>query len=284
METGRLLNMGANNPYMNMAIDEAISISIRGGNSPLTLRFYAWNTPSISLGYFQDIRKEIDIDRCNLADVKIVRRITGGKGVYHKHDLTYSIAGRTDSIIFTKDLFKTQDLISRSLLEGLKSIGIETESSPIPLSKRNIRSRDNSGVCFQTISRKEILFAGKKIIGNAQRRWRDSFMQQGSIMIHFDPVETFSFFFFPSEMERSIAIQEAETKITCLNEILKSPIGIDNIKKGLISGFENIFEIRLIDSILSKREEEIANKLFTEKYSTPEWNIDKDWTIMDYVL
>jgi len=68
--------------FENMAIDEAIFRGNQLGESPPTLRFYGWDPPAISVGYFQDVEQEVDLDYCRKNRVDIVRRPTGGKAVF----------------------------------------------------------------------------------------------------------------------------------------------------------------------------------------------------------
>ena len=65
---------------LNMAIDEVLLTTTR----PAILRFYRWNAPSVSFGYFVkfDEAREIAGNR------DVVRRGTGGGIVRHGEDLT----------------------------------------------------------------------------------------------------------------------------------------------------------------------------------------------------
>jgi lipoate-protein ligase A len=67
----------------NMAIDEALFREAAGLRSPPTLRLYGWLKPTISLGRFQDARREIDREACRRLGIEVVRRPTGGKTVLH---------------------------------------------------------------------------------------------------------------------------------------------------------------------------------------------------------
>ncbi len=52
---------------------------------------YAWNPATLSIGYFQRLQKEIDIDKVKEKGFGLVRRQTGGRGVLHDKELTYSV-------------------------------------------------------------------------------------------------------------------------------------------------------------------------------------------------
>ena len=49
---------------LNMAIDESMHLHHLEGAVPPTLRVFRWERPSISLGRFQSIEREIDTERC----------------------------------------------------------------------------------------------------------------------------------------------------------------------------------------------------------------------------
>jgi len=89
----RFLDTGKNTPYMNMAIDEALLAS----NSPV-LRFYQWLPPAISIGFSQSMSREINIAECHKQGIGYVRRLTGGKAVFHESELTYSIILSAESV------------------------------------------------------------------------------------------------------------------------------------------------------------------------------------------
>src|SRR5437764_13503633 len=86
--TIRALPFAAADGPTNMAADEAMleSASERGVAS---LRFYTWTEPTLSLGYFQSSEART---LPNLAPLAWVRRSTGGAGIVHHHELTYSFA------------------------------------------------------------------------------------------------------------------------------------------------------------------------------------------------
>ena len=46
------------------------------------VRFYTWNPATLSVGYFQRLKKEIDIDKVNEKGFGLVRRQTGGRGFF----------------------------------------------------------------------------------------------------------------------------------------------------------------------------------------------------------
>ena len=150
---------------MNMAIDEALLES----TAAPALRFYGWQRPSISFGYFgrfTDVAEEQDRQ-------EIVRRWTGGGIVYHGGDLTYSlvlpadVAGRFRSsrLIYTQVHGAIQEA-----LRGTLDVTLASTAAP-----------KISDACFANAVEADVLQGGKKIAGAAQRRTRNGLLHQGSI-------------------------------------------------------------------------------------------------------
>ena len=85
------INSGKCCPSYNMALDEALLEWHSKGEIGPVLRFYEWEPATLSIGYFQSVEKEIDLEQLRNTDLGFVRRPTGGRGVLHEHELTYSV-------------------------------------------------------------------------------------------------------------------------------------------------------------------------------------------------
>ncbi|MEG0580399.1 MAG: biotin/lipoate A/B protein ligase family protein, partial [Niameybacter sp.] len=85
------ISSGPCSPSYNMALDEALLDWHSEGLIPPVVRFYEWNPATLSIGYFQSVDKEIDIEVVKRLGLGFVRRPTGGRGVLHEHELTYSV-------------------------------------------------------------------------------------------------------------------------------------------------------------------------------------------------
>jgi len=98
MEGWRVIPLRIDDPFYSMAIDEAILKLNSEGRSLNTLRFWRWQPSTVSLGYFQSLEREVDMQSAAKYGVAIVRRLSGGGAVFHDHDgeLTYRVvqAGR----------------------------------------------------------------------------------------------------------------------------------------------------------------------------------------------
>ena len=72
----------------NMAVDHAL-LETANATGLISLRFYAWSQPTLSLGYFQS-RSHRQQHSASLA-CPLVRRSTGGGAIVHDQEITYSL-------------------------------------------------------------------------------------------------------------------------------------------------------------------------------------------------
>jgi len=268
---------------MNMAIDEAIMIAHREGLVPPTIRFYQWSPAAVSLGYFQNLEKEIDVDVCKNLGIDIVRRPTGGKAVLHDKELTYSFIIRENHPLVNGSILETYKKISGGIIRGLSYLGIKAELVPLREklksapsgneAKSKIPHSDIKSICFSVPSQYEVQVKGKKIVGSAQVRKREIVLQHGSLLIELEKDKLFSVFNFPSAKIR----EKLKTgfKATSLEEILKEKINFSELSEILPRGFEEEFGARLVEGKLTKQEEKISKDLLENKYSTCEWNYER---------
>ena len=249
----------------NMAMDEAIAVSVRKEIMPPTLRLYGWNSLAVSIGCFQKI-SDIDLEYCRRRNIPVVRRPTGGRALLHGEEVTYSFSVKTISGHFSKGLLDSFKKISTALNLALSKIGFSTK---IMLSKNNRNSlsdkeRQRTPLCFKSISYGEIILNNKKIIGSAQKRWTDALLQQGTIPFVINKKEIIRIF----KLEY---IHDLEETLIGLKELFFEVNDVE-IKYHIRNSFEETFNIQLISSSPSKEEIELAQELEVQKYMSDEWN------------
>ena len=279
----RLIKDSYHSGFMNMAIDEAIMIVHREGLVPPTIRFYQWSPAAVSLGYFQELEKEININACQGMGIDIVRRPTGGKAVLHDKELTYSFVIRENHPLVNDSILETYKKISGGIIRGLSYLGIKAVLVPLreklnnALSsnenKSEIHHSDIKSICFSVPSQYEVQVEGKKIVGSAQVRKKEIVLQHGSLLIELEKDKLFSVFNFPSAQIREK--NKIRFKATSLEEILKKKINFSELSEILSRGFEEEFGVRLTEGKLTEQEEKISKELFENKYSTYEWNYER---------
>ncbi len=261
----RFIDTGASDAFMNMAIDEAISIAVRQGLVQPTLRLYQWSSPSVSIGLFQRVG-DIDLSLCRLEGIAIVRRPTGGRAILHGNDLTYSFSASSGIDLSLSEgsrlngpsgLLKTYYLISRVFQDALSRLGV-----PLEMKTRRERGRvlTGSALCFQSVSYAELTLFGKKLIGSAQRRWSDGFLQQGTLLLYNDNSTNRRIFKEEKTIESMIGLLDVYPSIR-----------IEDLKESLRRAFEETFSVKMEDSGLTDWEYSLARTLCKEKYSTEDW-------------
>jgi lipoyl(octanoyl) transferase len=264
----RFLDFQRYNAFENMAIDEAIfRETIRNKKSP-TIRFYGWMPAAVSIGYFQNIEEEINLEKCRAAGVDIVRRPSGGKAVFHCAEITYSVIACNKEALFPTDISGTYKIISRCLASGLADLGIETVLAE---AGRTLHDADFKACCFSVPSRNELLVSGRKICGSAQIRSSGGFLQHGSILMAFDPVQTASFLL---PMRTADQLQKLRDSVAAVNEEVSNPVDEKEICTSLKKGFTAVLGREIIEGRLTSAEEELAGSLI-QRYSDSKWNIDR---------
>jgi lipoyl(octanoyl) transferase len=175
----RWLGFEAATPARNMAIDRAL---LRAGASP-AIRLYAWSPPGVSLGWFQ---RDVDLEPFRRAGYDVVRRLTGGGAVVHHHEVTYAMLLPTShAAIDGRATVETYAAIHQPIREALAAAGIETEGRAPVTATRSAEP----ALCFERASPLDVLWAGRKIVGSAQRRLPDRLLQHGSIILAPNPLQ-----------------------------------------------------------------------------------------------
>lgn len=257
----RLIDSGTTSAFCNMAIDEAIFCCFPTVRQP-TLRFYQWSPPALSIGYFQPMA-QINARICQKRGYGLVRRPTGGRAVLHNSELTYSFVHSIDGMPGT--ISKSYRNISQALVLGLKKLGLLAELS-------RVKDKGNTPACFDSPARFEIKIGGKKVIGSAQTRRKEALLQQGSIPLRVDVDELLSLLKIEGENTKRKTREVLKNKAAGLEDFAGERIEITDLKCAIKSGFSNWYDVKLLDSSLTRKELELAHKLTEEKYSTDEWN------------
>lgn len=265
----RLIDSGAMCGFYNMALDEAVLKLRAEEKSPDTLRFYRWDVPTVSMGYFQKIHNEIDVEYCKQKGYKVVRRPTGGRAVFHNDELTYSfITGKGNPLIL-KDVIESYKLISKGLLEGLNLIGIPVITS----NKGGELKAVDSSACFDTPSWYEIVINNKKLIGSAQTRIKEGLLQHGSLLMSLGIKETVRTLNLPEEKREKVE-KILLRKATSL-ELEGFNYTYDDLKDAIAEGFAKSFDCEVYWGDFTDEEKKLAHELYKDKYSTDEWNYKK---------
>lgn len=224
----RYLDSGPATAAENMKIDEELLEQARKPGALPLLRFYAWDPPAVSLGRFQRADEAVLADACAKQGFDIVRRITGGRAVLHNRELTYSVIAPDKNPLFPPGVIGTYKVIAAGLLAGFRNLGIPAEM--VTRSGRHavlVEKNTRDAACFSSPSWYEIVVAGRKIAGSAQRRVAGAFLQHGSILINHDPAL------------ESLVIPggPGADRVTSIERELGRPVQLDDVKQAFLRGF-----------------------------------------------
>ena len=212
----------------NMRIDsELLEDAVKKQEKEPILRFYGWVPACVSLGRNQT-EEHINVDFCKQNNIDIVKRVTGGRGLLHDDEVTYSFVCPCYYLDGGESIIKSYKEISSALMEGLKLLGIETE-----LGNKKQRSA-SFDYCMSLSTGADLCYNGKKIIGSAQYRHQNYILQHGSILFSYDK----------DTIEKIFNEKTHENSITCIKEINSSLTRkdiVEAMKKGFNSYFTNLY-------------------------------------------
>ena len=178
----RLLDSGASSGARNMALDEAILAELEAGRSPPTVRVYGWNPPCITLGHSQRPETELDLPKVREQGFHVAMRATGGRAVLHVDELAYSVIAPADATAWCGSQSQSYQFISQALASALTGEGFGVALDRGYPTEKPAAMRAMTP-CFSSTARSEVVWNGKKVVGSAQRRRRDCFLQHGSILV-----------------------------------------------------------------------------------------------------
>lgn len=237
----RLLPFAAADGTTNMARDEAMleSTSERGLAS---LRFYTWTEPTISLGYFQASASRA-LPR--FAPLAWVRRSTGGAGIVHHHELTYSFAlpatlewKSAESWICRFHQLIRDVLDERGVASRLVVCGEEKKLDDV--------------LCFLHHTAGDLVVNGSKVAGSAQRKLKGALLQHGSILL---------------------AASEHAPELPGIHDLAgKELFAPESLAVRLAKKFADETGVRLEPADWTPTERDRVAGIRGEKYATLEWN------------
>lgn len=162
----------------NMATDEALLRRAREAGAAL-YRVYSWSRPTVSLGRNQPGRGRYDLERARAEGIDFVRRPTGGRAILHHREITYSVAAPLAGFGSLRESYRG---VNRLLREALRRLGVDAREADMPTRA----PVPTVAPCFETPVAGELVAGGRKLVGSAQVRDADVFLQHGSILVDDD--------------------------------------------------------------------------------------------------
>jgi len=256
----RLVRTGIFNAYENMAIDHVLLDALHKETAANTIRFYRWNPSAVSIGRFQHLDDEVDVDACRTLNIDIVRRMSSGGAVFHdfEGELTYSIICRTDNTKLPTDVIETYQYLCNGLLKGLSRLGVHAKFSS-----------GSESFCPNLFVKK------RKISGNAQSRRGNTLLQHGTILRQLDLTKMFAVLKVNKDKADAKVMERAAQQLTSLQLELGKPPAFGQIEEALIEGLANTLPARFYEEGLTDAELQSARKIAKSWYANPKWTLQR---------
>ena len=259
-----------------MSVDQTLLHSAEN-DGQISLRFYEWSSPTVSLGYFQSYaRRETHLTSL---DCPLIRRASGGGAIVHHHELTYSLC-LPSSNRWSSNNSDLYELLHRIVIQqinaaltkgdseaGLGEIaelypdfadrvgaGNESLSADAPAETQTAKT-ERPFLCFLRRTDGDIVIGESKVVGSAQHRLKKSLIQHGSILIRRSP-----------QAPELAGINDLGGKLV-LRKVI--PELVAAIEKELKINFENAGSS---DSGLSEIEKASVAEIQTMQFGNQSWN------------
>ncbi len=284
--TWRLLRSTPADGATNMAVDEAILRAVAAGQVPPTLRFYAWEPACLSLGRAQPLA-DADLEALQAAGFDLVRRPTGGRGILHIDELTYSVVAPQMEPRVAGGIMESYRRLSAGLMRGLERLGVgnlaaDRRTPPLLVGEAEGGTTPplvggagggKGPVCFEVPSDYEITASGRKLVGSAQMRTQSIVLQHGALPLYGDVTRICSLLTARPDPAR------VRTRATTIEQALGSfgpdqdehRVTWDEVADALVTGFAEALNLNLEPGTLADEERTWTARLRAEKYATDEW-------------
>jgi len=259
----RLIRLEVHNAFENMAIDHVLLEKCFRGEGQNTLRLYRWMPSAVSIGRFQRLHEEVNMEACYALGIDVVRRMSGGGAVYHDYDgeLTYSVICRMGGKSgaggnIPSDVVASYKYLCQGLIRGLGLMGLRVEFAS-----------GSARVCPNLVVR------SRKISGNAQSRRGTALLQHGTILRRLDLQRMFTVLKTPSPREGCTITQYAATRLTSLEQELGFVPSFSQLEEALVEGFAEALNIEFEEEPLTQDEYQSALQLARTHYASREWTL-----------
>ncbi|HNX76913.1 MAG TPA: hypothetical protein PLM07_03705 [Candidatus Rifleibacterium sp.] len=266
----RFIDSGAMNAAANMALDEALALQLARHRQGGYLRFYRWQPAALSFGYNQRIEKLIDTATVASSGLGIVRRMSGGKMVFHADEHTFSLGLTAEFIRATTgnnatflEMFK---FAIEPMVTALVAQGVPARFS----SAREISAGNSNHLhCYAAAAGHSIFAGNHKLIGAAGVFRDECLIIHGSMPItNIRP---------PAELFNADFREAGNVEMSSLSDFL-TPEKVTGLPMAVARVYAACFNCTLACEQPDAAENSLAERLTIEKYSHLDWNINRNAT------
>lgn len=235
----QLLKTGRSSGHFNMDFDFNLAHTCKPNEA--FFRLYQWQPYCISLGANQNY-DDINIAKANRNNLEVVKRPTGGRAILHAEEITYSVVMPINRLT-PKEIYEK---ISSALIKGLELYNpllTDSELEKLQPNFPQILKQPSGVLCFGSTAKNEVKFAGKKIIGSAQRKLNNVVLQHGSILCGKFHRNLVNYINSDEETKRTLEM-ELNQKTIEIETILNEHVDYEKLEESLVKGFEDQWKIK----------------------------------------
>jgi len=274
----RLMRQAGMSGAFNMALDQALLESVAGGGSAPVLRLYRWRPAAVTLGYAQRGSRVVNLNACRELGLDVVRRCSGGRAVLHDREMTYAVIAPEPSEWFPGGVVASYRVIAAVLRETLAVLGLESE---LALGRRPGADADadadaddaRASACFTAPATTELVHAGCKLTGGAQKRQKGAFLQHGSVPVDLDPARLFRALDTRGRLTAADGGALLARSVGWLNRWLPEPRSVTEVEDCFLDFFARRLDLNLKPDTPTAAEMARAHDLVARQYGNPGWNL-----------
>ena len=243
-------------PYRNLAMDEAIFREVEAGRSPTTLRFYR-NRNAVILGCFQLAEEELDLEYAGRKGIKIAKRFTGGGAVYHD-------MGDLNFAVITRDHY---------------SIGLNVEKLFKTMMAGAVSSLKLAGVPELASGMNDVTSRGKKVMGSAATMKKGVLLFHAALLVNTDLNELASVLKVPGIKLKDKGVATILERVANIKSLCGKDV--EAIRKAIMDGYAKELSFSYKEGKLSEHENMLVERLYREKYTKHGWNMGREFIHVD---
>ena len=251
MERWRLVDLGKAEPLMAQTFYEAVASEVDRGRSANTILLVQPSKPYVCVGFHQELEREVDVDYCRREDLAVIRRSQGGGATYLNGDqVFYQVVARRGSGVIPASV---EDVFKRLLAVTVyvyRSLGLPAEYKAL----------------------NDVVVCGRKISGNGAGSFGDhTIILVGNIILDLEYASMARVLKVPSEKFRDKLAKSMEEWVTSLRKELGQAPPVDEVKRLLAEGYEQVLGVKLEASRPTEAERALWKSEVKPRHLSREW-------------
>jgi len=235
----QLLQLTLDDPYQNIALDEALLESHERGEADVeVLRLWQPSDPLVVMGRSSSLSREVNLEYCRREQVPVIRRCSGGASIVTgKGCLMYAVLLSYRKRPQLRMLEQVHQFVMSTIQAAIGSLGVQVE--------------------FQGTS--DLTLNNRKFSGNALRCKKDWLLYHGTLLCSMD------LDWITRCLGEPVRQPDYRADRSHAEFVGQIPVAVEELSRALIAQWG-------AHERLETWPRELTASLAAEKYSRPEWN------------